>query len=173
MKITILTCLLLSMPLSTFAQTKEKNKMELAFINHSPQLTQDGAFELVSRVRAAASKIEKIVTIAILDSSGQVIILTKGDGVGPHNTEAARRKAYTALSTKTSTLVMSRNARSNPDTQNLANLPELLLLSGGQPLWQNGKLIGSIGVAGGGSPENDDNLAKAAIISEIGISTQK
>ena len=173
MKITILICLLLSMPLSTFAQTKEKNKMELAFINHSPQLTQDGAFELVSRVRAAASKIEKIVTIAILDSSGQVIILTKGDGVGPHNTEAARRKAYTALSTKTSTLVMSRNARSNPDTQNLANLPELLLLSGGQPLWQNGKLIGSIGVAGGGSPENDDNLAKAAIISEIGISTQK
>ena len=173
MKVTILTCFLLSLPLSSFAQTKDKNKMELAFINHSTNLTLDGAFELVNRVRTAASKIEKIVTIAILDSSGQIIILTRGDGVGPHNTEAARRKAYTALSTKTSTLVMSRNARSSSDTQNLANLPELLLLSGGQPLWQNGKLIGSIGVAGGGSPENDDNLAKAAIISEIGVSTQK
>ena len=98
--------------------------MELAFINQSPQLTQDGAFELVSRFRAAAANIEKVVTIAILDSSGQIIILTRGDG-------------------------------------------------GGQPLWQNGKIVGSIGVAGGGSPDNDDNLAKSAIISKIGISTQK
>ena len=175
MKIIILTCLLLTLPITTFAQLndKDKNKMESTYISQSPHLTLDGALELVSRVRSAAAKIEKVVTIAILDSSGQIIILTKGDGVGPHNTEAARRKAYTALSTKTSTLIMSRNARSNPDTQNLASLPELLLLSGGQPLWQNGKLVGSIGVAGGGSPDNDDNLAKAAIISEIGISTQK
>ena len=173
MKITILTCLLFSISLTSIIQAKEKNKIELIYINQIPQLTQDGAFEIVNRVRAAAAKIEKVVTIAILDSSGQIIILTRGDGVGPHNTEAARRKAYTALSTKTSTLIMSRNARSNPDTQNLANLPELLLLSGGHPLWQNGKLVGSIGVAGGGSPENDDNLAKAAIISEVGISTQK
>ncbi len=173
MKSTILTCLLLSMTIFSFTQAKEKNKVESTYITQSPQLTQDGALELINRVRTAASKIDKVVTIAILDSSGQIIILTRGDGVGPHNTEAARRKAYTALSTKTSTLVMARNARSNPDTQNLANLPELLLLSGGQPLWQNGKLVGSIGVAGGGSPDNDDNLAKAAIISEIGISTQK
>lgn len=173
MKSAILTCLLLSMPLASFTQAKEKNKVESTYVTQSPQLTQDGALELINRVRAAASKIDKVVTIAILDSAGQIIVLTRGDGVGPHNTEAARRKAYTALSTKTSTLVMARNARSNPDTQNLANLPELLLLSGGQPLWQNGKLVGSIGVAGGGSPDNDDNLAKAAMISEIGISTQK
>ena len=173
MKITILTCLLLTMPLSTFAQAKEKNKMELAFINQSPQLTQDGAFELVSRVRAAASKIEKVVTIAILDSSGQIIIITRGDGVGPHNTEAARRKAFTALSTKTATLQLLRNAEKNADSKNLNTLPELLLLSGGAPLYHIGEVIGSIGIAGGGSAENDDIIAKAATIPEAGITTTK
>ena len=143
------------------------------YIKAIDNLTLDAAFELHRRATITADSLNKKVTIAILDASGEIIMITRGVAVGPHNTEAARRKAYTALSTKTSTLVMARNARSNPDTQNLANLPELLLLSGGQPIWQKGKLIGSIGVAGGGSPENDDNLAKAAMISEIGVSTQK
>ena len=75
MKIIILTCLLLTLPITTFAQLndKDKNKMESTFISQSPHLTLDGALELVSRVRSAAAKIEKVVTIAILDSSGQIL----------------------------------------------------------------------------------------------------
>ena len=173
MKNILITISLFLLIIAPNTDCKEIIKEDSLLVTHSTQLTLDGALLLVNKIREAAKKIDKAVTIAILDSAGQIIVLTKGDGVGPHNTEAARRKAFTALSTKTSTLVMSRNARSNPDTQNLANLPELLLLSGGQPLWQNGKLVGGVGVAGGGSPDNDDTLAKAAIISEIGISTQK
>jgi uncharacterized protein GlcG (DUF336 family) len=78
--------------------------------------------------------------------------------VGPHNTEAARRKVYTALSTKTATLLLGRTARATPDTQNLNPLPELLL-GGGVPLWHHG----GVGVASGGSPENDDLLGRAAL----------
>lgn len=69
---------------------------------------------------------------------------------------------HTALSTKTPTLMLARSARANADTQNLANLPELLLLGGGYPIWHNGQVIGGIGVAGGGGPENDHTIAKAA-----------
>ena len=97
----------------------------------------------------------------------------RADGVGPHNLEAARRKAYTALSTKTNTLTLTRNADKNPDTQNLNSLPELLLLSGGSPIFYDGNIIGSIGVAGGGSPENDDYLAKSAIDMESILKTLK
>ncbi|UPQ80121.1 heme-binding protein [Flavobacterium azooxidireducens] len=132
-------------------------------------LTQDAAFELMKRANQEAQRLSKNVSIAILDHSGTLVLLVKGDGVGPHNTEAARRKAYTALSTKTSTLMLLRNAESNNDTKNLNTLPELLLLSGGVPLWHNGIVIGSIGVAGGGSPENDDAIAKSASIPEFGI----
>ena len=98
-------------------------------------------------------------------------MITRGEEVGPHNTEAARRKAYTALSTKTATLLLSRNVRNNPDTQNLATLPELLLLAGGYPLWRNGQVIGSIGIAGGGSPENDDFIAKSGALPSAQINT--
>lgn len=54
-------------------------------------------------------------------------------------------KAYTALSAKTATLLLSRHARTNPDTQNLNTLPELLLLSGGVPLLYHGQVIGAWG----------------------------
>src|SRR5690606_26180874 len=108
-----------------------------------------------------------------LDASGTVVLLLRGDGVGPHNTEAARRKAYTALSTKTATLSLLRISAANPDTHNLNTLPELLLLSGGAPLWYRGNVIGGIGVAGGGSAENDDIIARAAAIPEQGILTSK
>lgn len=99
--------------------------------------------------------------------------MVRGDDVGSHNTEAARRKAYTALSTETATIDLLRNAETNSDSKNLITLPELLLLSGGSPIWYKGNIIGSIGVAGGGSPENDDLIAKSAKINELGITTTK
>lgn len=63
--------------------------------------------------------------------------------------------------------------KTNPDTLNLAELPELLLLSGGYPLWKNGVVIGAIGIAGGGSPENDDLIASEAGVPLAELSTKK
>ncbi|RKS90310.1 uncharacterized protein GlcG (DUF336 family) [Flavobacterium limicola] len=172
--------LVLLIPLFSLAQINSKKtdvinnsnaRTEGNYTTPSQQLTLKTAFHITEQARAAAIALGKNVTIAVLDASGQIIILTRGDEVGPHNTEAARRKAYTALSTKTPTLLLSRNARSNPDTQNLATLPELLLLAGGYPLWYSGKVIGSIGIAGGGSPENDDIIAKSGEIIDAQITT--
>lgn len=156
--------------------TLETRKSELSINNYVKtvsNLTLDAAFDINKRVTKTAALLDKKVSIAILDASGTIILITRPDGVGPHNTEAARRKAYTALSTKTATLTLLRNAEKNPDTKNLNTLPELLLLSGGIPIWHNGNIIGSIGVAGGGSPENDDSIAKSAAITELGITITK
>ena len=143
------------------------------YVKSVNNLTLKAAMELTNRVGAKAASMDKKISIAVLDASGSVIVLTRGDGVGPHNTEAASRKAFTALSTRTSTLVLLRNAAQNPDTANLNTLPELLLLSGGTPIFFKGEIIGSVGVAGGGSPENDDLLARVAALPELGISTTK
>jgi uncharacterized protein GlcG (DUF336 family) len=165
MKLIILTLYLL--PTLAFAESKNN------YTTQAYQLTLDGAKEVANRVQDAAKKLNKTVTIAVVGIQGETILIYKGDGVGPHNTEAARRKAYTSLSTKTATLLLSRNARSNPDTNNLATLPELLLLSGGYPLWKEGAVIGAIGIAGGGSPKNDDLIASKAQLPEVGIFTKK
>lgn len=119
------------------------------YVKSSDNLTLEAAFELANRATQAASVLDRKISIAVLDASGTIILLTRGDDVGPHNTEAARRKAYTALSTKTATLLLLRKAEANPDTKNLNTLPELLLLSGGAPIFYKGEVIGSIGVAGG------------------------
>jgi uncharacterized protein GlcG (DUF336 family) len=156
-----------------FLSVDGANGSEKDFLAQSNQLTLKGAQELASKAQEAAQKIDKVVTIVIVGNQGETILVYKGDGIGPHNTEAARRKAFTSLSTKTATLLLARNARSNPDTNNLAQLPELLLLSGGHPLLKDGIVIGAIGVAGGGSPENDDLIASQAELKIAGILTKK
>lgn len=144
-----------------------------SYIKSIDNLTLDAAYALSNRAMKKALELDKNVAIAVLDASGNIILIIRGDNAGIHNTEAARRKAYTALSTKTSTLELLQKANNNPLTQNLNTLPELLLLSGGSPVWHKGNVVGSIGVAGGGSPENDDLIAKSASIEENGITTSK
>lgn len=143
------------------------------YVKSVDNLTLEAALEITKRVNQTANSLNKNISVAILDASGTTILITRGDQVGPHNSEASRRKAFTALSTKTPTLQLLRNADANPDTKNLNSLPELLLLSGGVPIWFKENIIGSIGVSGGGSPENDDLIAKSAAIPELGISTTK
>ncbi|RZA15907.1 MAG: heme-binding protein, partial [Proteobacteria bacterium] len=69
-----------------------------------------------------------VAAVAVLDRGGNVIVQQRGDAVGPHNTEAARLKAYTALSTKTPTRAFAERARNNPEAANLTSLGQLLLL---------------------------------------------
>ena len=141
------------------------------YVKSIPTLTLNAAIEMAERARTSASKLGKKVAIAVLDASGNTVLIMKDETVGPHNTEAARKKAFTSLSTKTATLQLLRNADSKADTRNLNTIPELLLLGGGTPIYFEGEIIGSVGIAGGGSPENDDAIAKSASIPEVGITT--
>ncbi len=158
----ILTILMLLMTYTLSAQYVEK----------SNNLNQAGALKLAEQVNIEAEKIGKQVSIAVLNSSGVTLLLLKGDHVGPHNTEASRRKAFTSLSTKTASLDLMRNANKSEDAKNLNTLPELLLLGGGVPIWQNGELIGSLGVSGGGGGDNDHNIAVKAV-ENLGFKTNK
>lgn len=149
-----------------FSQNTEK------YISQTPSLNQEGALELFTQANNAAKQMNRNVSVAVLDASGITILLMKNDSVGVHNTEASRRKAFTALSTKTASYELMQNAALNKDANNLITLPELLLLGGGVPIWYKHHLIGAIGVSGGGSGANDDSIAKQAI-ENAGFSTNK
>jgi uncharacterized protein GlcG (DUF336 family) len=123
------------------------------------------AERLADSARSACMAFGREVAVAIVDASGQTLLLTRSPAVGPHNLEAARRKAFTALSTRQSTLALGRQARSQPDTAALQYLPELLLLGGGAPLQHGDAVVGAVGVAGGGGPDHDDACARAAVLS--------
>lgn len=92
---------------SAFALAETKNNFAIV----AEQLSLKGAIEVAENAQAVANKLNKNVTIAVVGSQGETILVFKGDGVGPHNTEAARRKAYTSLSTKIPTLQLLRNVK--------------------------------------------------------------
>ena len=147
------TVLFLVFTTFSFAQTVDK----------SLELNQKGALQLAEQANLEAKKLNKKVSVAVLNSSGVTLLILKGDHVGPHNSEASRRKAYTSLSTKTASYTLMENAAKSTDAQNLNTMPEILLLGGGTPIFKDGILIGGIGVSGGGGGLNDHNIAiKAA-----------
>lgn len=127
-----------------------------------PVLTLETANRLANGAIDACHRQGRAIAVAVLDPGGNLVALQRADGVGPHNTEASRRKAYTALSTRSATLELARRVQADPDARNLATLPELLLLGGGIPLLADGRPVGAIGVAGAGAA-SDHACALAAI----------
>jgi len=173
MKPVLVLAFFLSVVNYNHAQTRDLSQSHSKYVVAVPNLTLEAAFELHKQASQIAAKYNKNISVAILDASGTPLLITRGAGVGPHNTEAARRKAYTALSTKTPTLELMRNAAKSTDAQNLNSLPELLLLSGGAPIYYKNEIIGSIGIAGGGSAENDHTIALSVAIPSVGITAKK
>jgi uncharacterized protein GlcG (DUF336 family) len=139
----------------------------------SPELPRHADLDLkTARLLADTAMSNCTGTVSVLDRGGNLLVTQRGDGVGPHNTAASQRKAYTALSTKTATRLFAERARSNPETANLNTLDELLLLGGGIPLFAADELVGAMGVAGSGGGEQDENCAiKAA--EKAGLATTR
>ena len=98
--------LLLVFPLLSIGQN-QKTVEENLYIDNVPTLNLAAANQLLSIVSKKAESLGRNATVVILDSAGEIILVARGKNIGPHNTEAARRKAYTALSTKTGTSWLS------------------------------------------------------------------
>lgn len=134
------------------AQIEQRQDVSLALAN-----------QLLDATLAACHADGRNAVAAVVDRGGNLVAVQRDDNVGPHNTLAAQRKAYTALSTKTATRLLAERARSNPEAENLNTLDELLLLGGGVPLQVDGEVIGAIGVAGAGGAAIDEACAVKAI----------
>lgn len=126
-------------------------------------VTLELANKLLNATMAACHAQGLTGVAAVVDRGGNLVALQRDDNVGPHNTLAAQRKAFTSLSTKTSSRELSERARNNPEAENLNTLDELLLLGGAVPLKVDGQVIGAIGVAGAGGAAIDEGCALEAI----------
>ncbi|QXR20384.1 heme-binding protein [Acinetobacter variabilis] len=121
------------------------------------------ANQLAENVMQTCQKASKPAAVTVLDQGGNVLASQRHESVGIHNLTASQRKAFTAYSTKTSTLDFMRHAQKNPNAQNLNTLDELLLLGGGVPVVYKNQFIGAVGVAGSGGSEQDHQCAVQGI----------
>ncbi|HEI8866718.1 TPA: heme-binding protein [Serratia odorifera] len=130
----------------------KQNNMSLALAN-----------ALVEATLSSCHGQGRSAVVTVIDRGGNLLALQRDDNVGPHNTEAARKKAFTALSTKTPSRQLAENARSQPESANLTTVDSLLPIGGGVPVKIGDEVIGAIGVGGSGGAASDEACALQAI----------
>ena len=100
--------------------------------------------------------------MAVVDRSGQLRVLLRGDGSPPHGFELARRKAYTSRTFRRPSLEWAKRTETGLAGQRM--LADVIPLGGGMPIKVGDETIGAVGVTGvPGGQEGDENCAKAAI----------
>lgn len=128
-----------------------------------PNVSLALANDLIHATLAACHADGRSAVAVVVDRGGNLLAVQRDDSVGPHNTDAAVRKAFTALSTKTPTRLLAANARANPESHNLNTVDALLLIGGGVPLKVGSDVIGALGVGGAGGAAQDEGCALQAI----------
>ena len=161
--LTTVAALALCASATTSALAAPPAPAQQAQVLQQPNVSLALANELVNATLAACQAEGRSAVAVVVDRGGNLVAVQRGDSVGPHNTEAAVRKAFTALSTKSPTRQLAANARSNPDSQNLNTVDSLLLIGGGVPLKVGQDVIGAIAVGGAGGASNDEACALQAI----------
>ena len=112
------------------------------------------------------------VSVAVADRGGNLKVLVRGDGAGPHTTDSSFRKAYTAASLRQSTQHLAELLTKLPSIQALRDMNDkILILGGGLPIEIEGEVVGGIGVGGAPGAHLDEACAAAGLAS-IGATLQ-
>jgi len=125
-----------------------------------PVLTLDDAKKLLAAGEAEAKRCKWEVVIAILNDCGILVALHAMDGARPGNSQTAINKAMTSAMTQRSSKVFEDWVWKDGRTSLLGM--GFLPLQGGLPIIIDGQCIGSLGVSGVASHE-DEQIGNAAI----------
>ncbi|MEC5167375.1 glc operon protein GlcG [Flavobacterium sp. PL11] len=154
MKNNILLTLLLLM--STMINAQEK-------FTQIPILTGETALKIVQVAAEQAQKDGLYVTITIVDRSGQTLAVSRHHNAGVHTIRASYKKAYTACSQKRETAEIAKEIKEGNIPEDIRFLDEnVLMMDGGIPIFNNGIIVGGIGV-GGAHGNEDVRIAKAGL----------
>jgi uncharacterized protein GlcG (DUF336 family) len=123
----------------------------------------DFALELVAKARAIGAERGLTITVAVVDAAGHPVALARGKNW--HGPYIAFGKARLAAAFRKSTAVLLQQWADRPlFAQSLTEvIPGGVTLNpGGYPVFDGGTCIGAVGV-GGGSPDQDDSVARLAV----------
>jgi uncharacterized protein GlcG (DUF336 family) len=122
-------------------------------------LAQEAAMSAIKQCRKDGYK----VAVTVVDRAGQIKVMLRDDGTGPHTVDTSRRKAYTSLTFRVSTSEFAKRLSSNPAAANLKHVTDVIVLGGGLPLISGNEVIGAIGVGGAPGGDKDEACAQAGI----------
>ncbi len=129
-------------------------------------LTLAAAKRLAAAAEDEAVKRGWTIAVAVVDPAGGLILVHVLDGTQPASQEVAILKARTAARLRRSTKVLEDGvAGARPG---LATLPGAITLEGGVPLFENGLVVGALGISGMSSVQ--DGVLVAATLAATGLS---
>ena len=128
----------------------------------SLRLAQKAANEALAKCEEGGYQ----VSVAVVDRGGNIKVLLRGDGAGPHTQDSSARKAYTASSIRRSTQELAELIVKIPNLQALRDMNErILILGGGLPVILDHEVLGGIGVGGAPGTQLDEACARAGLTS--------
>lgn len=128
-----------------------------------PVLTGEIAQKMVTAAALEAKKNQWMVSITVVDASGQTLAVLRDHRAGVHTIRASYKKAYTANSQKRETAVIAKGIADGTIPSDIRYLDEnILILDGGVPIYIDNVVVGGIGV-GGAHGSQDVQVAKAGL----------
>jgi len=98
----------------------------------------------------------------VVDRGGQVLVMLRDEMATPQTAEMARRKAYTAVMFRSTTLEFQKRTAEDPTLAPQRQVADILALGGGVPIRVDKEIVGGVASAGS-NQEQDDACAKAGI----------
>jgi glc operon protein GlcG len=126
-------------------------------MRNKPSLTAADVQKMMAASKAEAAKNKWSVSIAILDEGGHLLAFERLDGVGVSSAEVAIGKARTSALTKRPSKFFEDRVKERPA---FASFPAGVLIQGAVPVMYQNECVGSIGVSGVQSHE-DEQIAQA------------
>ena len=119
---------------------------------------------VIIAAREHAVRLSASVCIALVDASGRLAAFLRQPGAFLVSSDLAIDKAWSAASfgMSTSELGAMLETQAVPIRDGLLRRQNLTVVPGGIPILHGGRLIGAVGISGG-SAEQDDEIAQAAI----------
>ena len=134
-----------------------------AYMATIPVLTGEMAQKMVTAAALEAKKNQWMVSVTVVDASGQTLAVLRDHRAGVHTIRASYKKAYTANSQKRETAVIAKGIADGTIPSDIRYLDEnILILDGGVPIYIDGVVVGGIGV-GGAHGSQDVQVAKAGL----------
>jgi uncharacterized protein GlcG (DUF336 family) len=103
------------------------------------------------------------VSVAVVDRFGNLQVLLRDRFAGAHTPDTSRRKAWTAVSFRSSTLELATLTEAGKPQAAARDITDALMLGGGITVEAAGSIVGGIGVSGAPSGEQDEGCAKAGM----------
>ena len=125
-------------------------------------ITLEDARRIIAAAEKKAAEIGQPMNIAVADAGGNLVAHVRMDNAWIGSVDISIKKAWTSRAFDITTKDLADNSQSGDQFFGIhaSNGGKVMIFAGGIPLKKDGKVVGAIGVSGGGG-DQDDAVAEA------------